>query len=101
MTTSRVTRIACARKQFAFGTNTWGDPRAIVPIGLYERVMAMDLMASFLLKSIVTSDVERAEELGVLELEEQDLALCTYVCPSKIEYGPHLRRVLTTLEMEG
>ncbi len=88
-------------KRVRFSTTTFGDQRTIVPIGLYERVMPMDLMSSFLLKALVSGDVERAEELGVLELEEQDLALCTFVCPSKIDYGPHLRQVLTTLEKEG
>ena len=46
-------------------------------------------------------DVDRAEELGCLELDEEDLALCTFVCPGKSEYGPHLRSVLSTIEKEG
>ena len=46
-------------------------------------------------------DVERAEELGCLELDEEDLALCTFVDPGKTDFGPHLRRVLDTLRMEG
>ena len=89
------------RKTFPFSTTTYGDVRSIVPIGKYERVMPLDILPTFLLKAIAVGDVERAEELGVLELEEQDLALCTFVCPSKIDYGPELRSVLTALEMEG
>jgi Na+-transporting NADH:ubiquinone oxidoreductase subunit A len=88
-------------KKFAFTTNTNGSPRAIVPIGLYEQVMPMDLMPTFLLKALVMEDLERAEELGCLELDEEDLALCTFVCPGKTEYGPYLRKVLTTMEKEG
>ena len=72
-----------------------------MPIGLYERVMPMDLLATPLLRALVMHDVERAEELGCLELEEDDLALCSFVCPSKLDYGAALRRVLTTLEAEG
>ena len=78
-----------------------GSLRAIVPIGLYERVMPFDLPATFLLKALVTRDVERAEELGCLELDEEDLALCTFVCAGKNEYAPYLRELLTTIEKEG
>ena len=46
-------------------------------------------------------DVERAEELGCLELDEEDLALCTFVDAGKNDYGPHLRHVLDTIEQEG
>lgn len=88
-------------QRFSFTTTTNGSRRAIVPVGLYERVMPMDLLPTPLLRALVMHDVERAEELGCLELEEDDLALCSFVCPSKLDYGPALRRVLTTLEAEG
>ena len=88
-------------KRFRFTTTTNGSDRAMVPIGMYERVMPMDIMATFLLRALLMQDIERAEELGVLELDEEDLALCTFVCPGKSEYGPLLRRILTTIEKEG
>ncbi len=88
-------------KQFPMTTSTHGSHRAIVPIGMYEKVMPFDLAPTFLLKSLLMHDVERAEELGCLELSEEDLALCTFVCPGKNEYGPYLRDVLTTIEKEG
>ena len=88
-------------RRFPFTTSTNGSLRAIVPIGLYERVMPMDLLPTPLLRALVMHDVERAEELGCLELEDDDLALCSFVCPSKLDYGAALRRVLTTLEAEG
>jgi Na+-transporting NADH:ubiquinone oxidoreductase subunit A len=88
-------------RRFAFTTSTHGSPRAIVPIGLYEQVMPMDLLPTPLLRALVMQDVERAEELGCLELDEEDLALCTFVCPSKLDYGAALRAVLTTIETEG
>ena len=88
-------------QRFPFTTSTNGSRRAIVPIGLYERVMPLDLLPTPLLRALVMDDVERAEELGCLELEEDDLALCSFVCPSKLDYGAALRRVLTTLEAEG
>jgi Na+-transporting NADH:ubiquinone oxidoreductase subunit A len=88
-------------KKFAFTSSTNGSPRAIVPIGSYEKVMPMDILPTFLLRALVMGDVERAEQLGCLELEEEDVALCSFVCPGKIDYGVHLRNVLTTIEKEG
>ena len=88
-------------QKFHFTTTTNGSDRAMVPIGMYEAVMPMDIMATFLLRALLMQDLERAEELGVLELDEEDLALCTFVCPGKSEYGPLLRKLLTTIEKEG
>ncbi len=82
-------------------TATNGGPRAMVPIGGYERVLPLDLPATFLLRALITGDVEQAEALGVLELDEEDLALCTFVCPGKYEYGPLLRTMLERIEKEG
>jgi len=87
--------------RFRFTTTTNGSPRAMVPIGLYERVMPLDILPTFLLRALIVGDVERAEQLGVLELDEEDLALCTYVCPGKTNYGPILRKNLEIIEKEG
>ncbi|NIA13378.1 MAG: Na(+)-translocating NADH-quinone reductase subunit A [Nitrospiraceae bacterium] len=89
------------KKRFDFTTALNGGRRAIVPIGMYERVLPMDILPTFLLRALAAGDLERAEELGCLELDEEDLALCTFVCPSKIEYGPVLRESLTQIEKEG
>lgn len=88
-------------KKFPFTTSTNGSDRAIVPIGMYERVMPIDILPTFLLHALLVGDVERAEELGCLELDEEDLALCTFVCPGKADYGPLLRQILTIIEKEG
>jgi len=88
-------------KRYRFTTTTNGSLRAMVPLGLYEKVMPMDLMPTFLLRALIVGDTERAEQLGILELDEEDLALCTYVCPGKINYGPMLRKNLETIEKEG
>lgn len=90
-----------ARERFPLTTSTNGSRRAIVPIGAYEKVMPFDLPSTFLLKALLTGDVERAEQLGCLELDEEDLAVCTFVCPGKHEYGPYLRQILTAIEKEG
>lgn len=89
------------KKKFEFTTSTHGSSRPIIPIGAYEKVFPMDILPSFLLRSIAVDDIERAEELGILELDEEDVALCSFVCPGKNEFGPMLRRNLNQLEEEG
>lgn len=89
------------RKLFNFSTDTHGGERAMVPIGNYERVMPLDILPTMLLRDLLAGDTESAQALGCLELDEEDLALCTYVCPGKYEYGPALRSVLTQIEQEG
>lgn len=88
-------------RKFPFTTSTEGSRRAMVPIGMYEKVMPLDIIPTFLLRALIVGDTEQAEALGCLELDEEDLALCTYVCPGKYEYGPLLRRALTQIEEEG
>jgi Na+-transporting NADH:ubiquinone oxidoreductase subunit A len=84
-----------------FTTTTNGSPRAMVPMGTHEAVMPLDIMATFLLRALLSGDVERAEALGALELDEEDLALCTYADPGKNDYGPLLRDMLHRLEKES
>jgi Na+-transporting NADH:ubiquinone oxidoreductase subunit A len=91
---------ALARRPLALNTSTNGGARAMVPIGSYERVMPMDLMPTFLLRALATGDIERAEALGVLELDEEDLALATFVDPGKTEWGPLLRAMLERIRKE-
>ncbi|OHV13070.1 Na(+)-translocating NADH-quinone reductase subunit A [Kushneria phosphatilytica] len=81
-------------------TNTNGSERAMVPVGSYETVMPLDILPTQLLRSLIVGDIESAMALGCLELDEEDLALCTYVCPGKYEYGPILRENLMTIEKE-
>lgn len=89
------------RRKFAFTTSLEGSPRAMVPVGSYEAVVPLDVIPTFLLRSLIVEDVEQARDLGCLELDEEDLALCTFVCPGKYEYGPMLRKSLTRIEKEG
>ena len=89
------------RKPLAMTTNTNGSERAMVPVGSYETIMPLDVLPTQLLRSLIVGDTEMAQALGCLELEEEDLALCSYVCPGKYEYGPILRDNLTRIEKEG
>ena len=88
-------------KKFSFTTSTNGEEREMVPIGMYERVMPLDILPTFLLRAMEIGDVDHAEKLGALELDEEDLALCSFVCPGKQDHGTHLRKTLETIYKEG
>lgn len=88
-------------KKYAFTTSTNGSPRAMVPIGLYETVMPQDYLPTQLLRALIVEDIITAVDLGALELDEEDLALCTFVSPGKYEFGDILRDNLTRIEQEG
>mgnify|MGYP001828981790 CR=1 FL=1 len=88
-------------KGIRFSTTTNGSQRGMVPIGTYEQVMPLDILPTQLLRALLVGDLDTAIALGCLELDEDDIALCTYACPAKYEYGPVLRSVLDTIEKEG
>jgi len=90
-----------AGRKFPFTTTKNGSNRAIVPVGVYESVMPMDILATPLLKSLVIGDSDQAQLLGCLELDEEDLALFTFVDPGKHDFGPVLRANLNKIEKEG
>ncbi|MFA5938189.1 MAG: Na(+)-translocating NADH-quinone reductase subunit A [Sinimarinibacterium sp.] len=88
-------------RRMAMNTSTNGSPRAMVPIGNYEKVMPLDMLATPLLRALLVRDTDTAQALGALELDEEDLALCSYVCVGKHDYGPVLRANLQQIEQEG
>lgn len=88
-------------RTFEMTTNKNGSDRAIIPIGVYEKVMPLDIEPTALLKALVTEDTELAQLLGATELDEEDVALLTFVDPGKHDFGPALRNVLTRIEREG
>jgi Na+-transporting NADH:ubiquinone oxidoreductase subunit A len=89
------------KRLFNMTTTTNGSARAMVPIGNYERVMPLDILPTLLLRDMISGDTDGAQTLGCLELDEEDLALCTFVCPGKYDYGTILRNCLTTIQKEG
>ena len=88
-------------KEFKFNTSIGGGDRAIVPVGSYEEVVPMDILVTQLLKALVVGDIEMAVDLGMLELVPEDLALCSYVCPSKYDYSSILMDNLSKLYLES
>lgn len=88
-------------RRFALTTSQQGSPRAMVPTGNYEDVVPLDILPTQLLRSLLVGDTDMAQALGCLELDEEDLALCSFVCVGKYDYGPVLRHNLETIEREG
>jgi len=86
---------------FEVSTLKNGSDRAFVLSGLYEEVLPMDIYPVYLMKSIMADDIEEMEGLGILELVEEDIALCSYICPSKYDFGGILREGLDLIEKEG
>jgi Na+-transporting NADH:ubiquinone oxidoreductase subunit A len=86
---------------FPLTTDKNGSNRAIVPVGVYESVMPMDILATPLLKALVVGDTDTAQALGCLELNEEDVTLFTFVDPGKHDFAPVLRANLTKIEKEG
>jgi len=88
-------------KIFKFKALMNGSDRPIVPIGIYEEVLPLNLLPSMLLRNVVLMDTEKIQDLGGLELDEEDLSLCSFVCPGKYDFGFLLRAGLTKIEIEG
>ena len=89
------------KKIFKFKALMNGSDRPIVPIGIYEEVLPQNFLPTVLLRNVVLMDTEKIQALGGLELDEEDLALCSFVCPGKYDFGSLLRAGLTKIELEG
>jgi Na+-transporting NADH:ubiquinone oxidoreductase subunit A len=86
--------------KFIFNTSVNGGDRAIVPVGSYDEVLPLDILVPQLLKALVVGDREQAVDLGMLELAPEDLAICSYICPSKYDYCSILANNLNELYLE-
>ena len=89
------------KKEFVANTNIHGEERAFVVTGQYEKVLPMDIYPVYLLKAILAQDLEAMENLGIYEVIEEDMALCEFVCTSKINVQNILNDGLTLMEEEG
>ncbi len=82
-------------------TSQYGSKDNLLAIGSFEKVMPLDVLPNYLLRSLAAGDTDQAQDLGCLELAEEDLALCNYVCAGKNDYSIMLRDALTIIEKEG
>lgn len=96
-----VSSLSSKAQKYALTTNQNGSPRAMVPVGNYEQVMPLDILPTQLLRYMLVGDTDMAQALGCLELDEEDLALCSFVCVGKYDYAPVLRKNLVQIEKEG
>jgi Na+-transporting NADH:ubiquinone oxidoreductase subunit A len=87
-------------RSYKANTNMHGEERAFVVTGQYEQVLPMDILPTFLLKSIIYKDIEEMEELGIYEIAEEDMALCEFVCTSKIPVQKIIREGLDLMYQE-
>ena len=89
------------RRRYALSTTQNGRHSGMLPMRVFDRVMPLDILPSPLLRALLVKDTERAQALGCLELDEEDLSLCSFVCPAKKDYGVALRLNLDAIEKEG
>lgn len=87
-------------KKYNLDTNLNGGERAFVMNGLYEEVLPMDIYPVYLLKAVMAGDIDKMENLGIYEVVEEDLALCEFICPSKIEWQKTLRQGINLMIKE-
>jgi len=97
---SFASRLLTPNKHFDMDTNLHGGERAFVMTGEYEKVVPMDIYPMQLLKAILVNDIDKMEQLGIYEVDEEDLALCEVICTSKIPITKILRDGLRSLRKE-
>jgi Na+-transporting NADH:ubiquinone oxidoreductase subunit A len=85
------------KSPYNFTTLQNGSHRAFVPIEAWEKVFPMNIYINALLRSIEANDFEEMEQLGIYECDEEDVALCSFVCPSKTDVGGVIRKGLDTI----
>lgn len=101
ITRAVISRFKGPKKLFNMTTHAGGSARAMMAFGQLDRVMPLDILPTLLVRDLVVRDTDEAQELGALELDEEDLALCTFVCPGKYDFGKELRACLDIIEREG
>jgi Na+-transporting NADH:ubiquinone oxidoreductase subunit A len=89
------------RRKISFTTARNGRYSAMIPVRVFDKVIPLDILPSSLFRALMVGDTEQAQALGCLELAEDDLALCSFVCPAKQDYGAVLRQNLELIEKEG
>lgn len=95
------TFVGLRNKLFNFNTAQNGELRAIVPMNAWENVLPMDIFPNVLYRAILAQDIEEMEQLGIWECDDEDFALCSFVCPSKIDVGAVIREGLDLMEADG
>ena len=82
-------------------TGSHGRATGIIPVDAFEKVVPLDIATVPLLRALLIKDTDQAQALGCLELDAEDLALCSFVCPGKNDYGTVLGVNLEQIERDG
>ena len=88
-------------REWALNTRKRGESRPMILTGLYDRYVPMNIMTDFLVRAVLAHDTDEAISLGILETDPEDFALCSFVCPSKIDVSGVIRQGLDEIEKEG
>ena len=88
------------KKEYSLDTNINGGERAFIMSGEYDKVFPMDILPEFLVKAIISQDIDKMEQLGIYEVAPEDFALCEFVDSSKLELQRIVREGLDNLRAE-
>ena len=89
------------KQRYGFTTAQNGRFSGMLPVRVFDKVVPLDILPSSLFRAMMVRDTDHAQALGCLELDEEDLALCSFVCPAKYDYGAILRLNLAQIEKDG
>ena len=89
------------KQRYGFTTDQNGRFSGMLPVRVFDKVVPLDILPSSLFRAMMVLDTDNAQALGCLELDEEDLALCSFVCPAKYDYGAILRLNLKQIEKDG
>tara|TARA_B100000886_G_scaffold217299_1_gene150801 strand:- start:97 stop:1293 length:1197 start_codon:yes stop_codon:yes gene_type:complete len=95
------TFLSFGKNLFDFNTAQKGELRPIVPLNAWEKVLPMDIYPNHLYRAILAEDIEEMEQLGIWECDDEDFALCSFACPSKIDVGEVIRHGLNLIEADA
>ena len=88
------------KKEYTLDARVKGGERHMIMSNEYDRVLPMDILPEYLIKAIITGDIDRMEQLGIYEVAPEDFALCEFVCSSKMELQRIVREGLDMLRRE-
>ena len=91
----------CGKKKYALDARVKGGERHMIMSGEYDKVLPMDIYGEYLIKAIITGDIDRQEALGIYEVSPEDFALAEFVDSSKLELQRIVREGLNILRKEN
>ncbi len=97
---TKIVQFLNPKKTFNFDTRVLGGKRNMIMSGEYDQVLPMDIYPEFLIKAIIAKDIDKMEALGIYEIAPEDVALCEFVCSSKMPLQEIVQEGLEYLRKE-